>query len=227
MKELLLKFTTDDEGSWTDEPLHVGEYDIATDRYSLIAVKQDNGYKTVEEANIIDPDSFRSYIFEMLDGEELYPRERITVQELRDCVEYSTTKGVEYPTEPCKHCKGDGTVEYTHDWNSKEYDIEGDCPACEGDGNIVIRDKAPKEVLHNVESKQLKIGTSTLYGNVLNKVLIAAEYLQQDSVLFIRGRTSKLPLRFLVGEAIVVCMPTSAPDYYDEPHCRQIISTPE
>lgn len=209
MKELLEQFVADysygDDRDWLRKPLHIGEYDVATNGHNLIAVKQDNGYMKREEttATIAIEENILKFISAEGDNRE----ERISVEQLRKCVEFCTTKQMVWPMEPCEHCKGDGTVVYTHDYNNTEYEVDEECPACQGKGETRIANSTQKEVVRNDMSKYIKIGEGYMYGEVLNKVLITAEHLKQDFVTLVRSVDRLKEMRFVVGEAIVIAMP--------------------
>ncbi len=205
MKKLLDLFVSqDDYRPWMEKPFHAGKYDGATDSYTLIGIEQDEGYDdvAVSSGSEVTKITILSYL-----DQENNKSERISIEELKKAVEFSTEYAKVPVEDECDECDGVGKVEYEYSYKLYTSYTMGECPKCEGTGVIEVPGTVVTEELIGVMSKCVNIGVCYYHGHILNKLLQAAILLGEDHVTLVAQSESTKGTKFMVGKAIVIVMP--------------------
>lgn len=142
MEKLLERFKAENDiREWLNKPFNCCERTIATNAYSLIAVPLIEGYGEA-------PEKSANYIKDMLSNANEGESATFKTQALKDVVDVWRMEDIA-KTADCEACDGDGVVTYEFYYDHKTYDLDEDCPVCEGEGYIedssVIEGQKPKD----------------------------------------------------------------------------------
>lgn len=105
----------------------------------------------------------------------------------------------------CSECDGMGEVEYEYTSSKgRSYELEGDCPICNGTGDIVTKTGGKVKDLRGV----IKIGDSCFLLQRFKVMMEAAKVLGEENItLVFKGRKEGVSV-FEVGKLTIVTMPT-------------------
>jgi hypothetical protein len=109
----------------------------------------------------------------------------------------------------CDACRGDGTVEYEFYHNHKCYEIEEDCPVCEGEGKIIKTMKTPNGKKEFDYTQQFKIGVCFFNPERIQELLFVAEKLGAEKIRLVNQSQPDHACLFVVNEVEVILMPCS------------------
>lgn len=101
----------------------------------------------------------------------------------------------------CSACTGDGAVLWEYSHKNQSYELEEECPVCEGDGYV-----------SDNESQTIKIGKSFIKYYILNRLVKAATILNEESVTLVSQPRPEAANVFLVGNVNVLLMPRTEPE---------------
>ena len=199
---LLKKFASnDDMREWMATPFNVGSRTVATKGYCLLSTPFQEGFTDRSEKT-----------------KTVYPMEHtinktITVDELKqklkefpliDCFDEIETK--------CDSCNGDGEVEFEFYHNSKTYEMEHDCPVCDGQGIINTQSKTPngkKELDYN---KFFQIGNCIFNVARVEELIYVADYLKSDVITIVNQTEKNRASLFAIKDVEMLVMPTMCDD---------------
>lgn len=186
---------------WMAKPFISNGKTISTNGWVLFAVPQFGEYEDKsEKIKGIYPIEHNKNI--------KYPLENfksvISKMPLIDCFDEQEIK--------CDACGGEGEVIYEFDYGRKNYEIEHECPICEGEGVSTKRSDKPNGKKEIDNSKFIKIGNCTFNVNRIEELVFAASKLNVDFVELVNQTTSNRPCLFKIADAEMLMMPTTPND---------------
>jgi hypothetical protein len=198
---ILNHFTSkeDEAIEWTTKPFSLGNYSAATDSTTLVVTPKigdfiDMSGKVLPVIPIINMNVAISV-------KEL--KEKMSLIPFVDCYD-----DIEKDNE-CEACDGFGEVDYIFEYNGKTYEINEDCPICDGSGTIENKEKIPNGKKEYSTEQTIKIGVCHFYNYVLEKLIFVADVLEADTVNIISQTKSNCPCLFQIKEVEVLLMPTT------------------
>lgn len=186
-----------DMRDWMTEPFNANGKSMATNGYALAITPICGDFKNYE-------DKIKT----------VYPLERnteksIKIQELKDKLAlFPTVDCYDETEQECNACYGSGLVDFEFDYERKRYELEGECPVCEGKGTTLQTAKTPngkKELDYN---KLFQIGLCAFNVERINELIYLAEQTGVDEVVLINQTLPHRPSVFLIGEVELLVMST-------------------
>ncbi len=184
-------------GDWMTEPFNASGKSMATNGYCLVAtpicgefINRDDKIKSV------------------------YPLEKnqnkpIKLQEIKDKLAlFPTVDCFDETEQECNACYGSGTVDFEFEYNRKTYEMEGECPVCEGEGTTLQTSKTPngkKEFDHN---KLFQICLCAFNAERINELIFIADGIGVDEVVLVNQTLPHRPSVFLIGDVEFLVMST-------------------
>jgi hypothetical protein len=178
------------------EPANANGKSIATNAYSLVAVP------------------FRSCFFDANEKvKNIYPvpanmDKLITLAELKEKLSnFPLVDCFDVEEAECGACYGDGEVTFEFDYKRESYELEGECPVCDGHGIILKKSETPNGKKELDSSKFFKIGRCIFHVDRINEILFVAEKLQSD-IRLVHQTEENHNCVFAVGDVEIMAMPT-------------------
>jgi hypothetical protein len=189
----------DEAIEWTTKPFSLGNYSAATDSVTLVVTPKIGDFIDMSEIvlNVIPKINMNVEI----SVQEL--KEKMSLIPFVDCYD-----DIEKDNE-CEACDGFGEVDYIFEYNGKTYEINEDCPICDGSGTIENKEKIPNGKKEYSTEQTIKIGVCHFYNYVLEKLIFVADVLEADTVNIISQTKSNCPCLFQIKEVEVLLMPTT------------------
>ena len=199
--EILKHFTSQNNNKlrlWMKNVNIVGEYAYATDEHILIRKKIS---KNQEQSDVPEhiPNRFKS-IFDMF-------KVKFTLKS-----EPALTSIIKHKTDPvyanymveCENCNSSGFVEYTHEYNGRDYTIEGECPACNGNCGTMVNWN--KIVSYKYDSDlRVKIGDATFNPALIELILTTLGDIQvgftREKIYFKSGEYEGVLIEYLSNDS--------------------------
>lgn len=189
---------------WMTEPFNANGKSMATNGYYLVATPICGDFINRE-------DKIKS----------VYPLEhnqnkRIKLQEIKDKLAlFPTVDCFDETEQECNACYGSGTVDFEFEYSRKTYEMEGECPVCEGEGTTLQTSKTPngkKELDYN---KLFQIGVCAFNVDLVNKLIFIAESIGVDEVVLVSQTLPHRPSVFLIDDVEFLAMSTINSDLDD------------
>ena len=119
----------------------------------------------------------------------------------------------------CDACYGNGNVDFEFEYKNRTYEIEGECPVCEGEGQTEQVRKTPNGKKEIDLSKYARLGVNRLNVKRLFELIKVADLKGVNEVLYQLPVRNK-PVAFKVGDdTILFLMPVAvAVDIEDCPN---------
>ena len=105
----------------------------------------------------------------------------------------------------CDACDGEGTVEYEFDYGYKSYELEGDCPVCNGEGSTGKDIPTGNRVVDMFTP--IKIKNSCFSAFYLNKLVQVAKILNKDSIVLTLMTGKNNTTIFKIDNVEIILMP--------------------
>lgn len=197
--EILKKFTCkDDFREWMSKPFNSSNKTISTNGTCLVACPLIDGFEDLtEKVKTVYPIKHSVDIdidvFSMLKKLEDFPM----VDSFDE--KYEKTK--------CTSCYGGGVVDFTFSSGSKDYTLEGDCPVCEGIGNIDKSTKVPNGKKEFDTTKFVKIHQSDFYIERINELIYLAKKLNVNNIKLVSQERQAGASLFVIGDIEFLAMP--------------------
>lgn len=195
----ILQHFKDDTGyptrNWMSSPFSANGKAVATDAIKLVAtpfVPGLPGYS--EKVRNVYPVAHN--MDKAIHLTEL--RERLNAWPQVDCFDEVTVK--------CGACNGDGNVEYEFSYQGRDFEMESECPICDGEGSASTKSKTPNGQKEPDEDKVFRIGNSAFHYDLVKSLLFVAETLQSD-IRVLSQTDYRRPTLFAIGEVEVLLMP--------------------
>jgi hypothetical protein len=110
---------------------------------------------------------------------------------------------------------------YKFEHGRKDYEIEQDCPVCDGTG--VIDSDNPEDLCYDY-TKNIKVGLDFFLADRIEEIVFLANNLGVDKIkLIYQSDSGHKPTLFKVGEAILLTMPVSSCEDKDVVHEIKLI----
>ncbi len=186
-----------DMRDWMPVPFNANGKSMATNGYCLVATPTCGEFTNRE-------DKIKS----------VYPLEQnqnkpIKLQEIKDKLAlFPTVDCFDETEQECNACYGSGLVDFEFDYEIKSYELEGECPICEGEGTTLQTSKIPngkKELDYN---KLFQIGLCAFNVERINELIFIAENIGVDEVFLVNQTLPHRPSVFLIGEVEFLVMST-------------------
>lgn len=114
----------------------------------------------------------------------------------------------------CTECDGEGVVDYEYRWNYRSYEIEGNCPKCEGSGISETEKPTDKMVLD--EQQPYSINGKLFADKYMRFLLNTAGKLNIKTIdVVFNSAKNYQPDVFRLGEFYFLIMPLASEDGYD------------
>ena len=203
--KLLHKFCSNDIlRSWTMKPFNVGNRTVATNGYCLLSTPLQDEF-TDKSKNIKTVYPLEYNINKTILVVEL--KQKIKDFPLLDCYDEIKTK--------CDACNGDGEVEFEFYHSCKTYQIEHDCPVCDGQGTIITQSKTPNGKKEFDYTKFFKIGNSIFNVARIEELIYVADTLNADMINIVNQTEPNKPSLFVIKDVEMLLMPTKCNDEQD------------
>ena len=197
MEVLTLLCSDDDLRKWMTKPFSVGNQTCATNGWSLLVVDKKSDYPDMSEK------TKSVYPVELSFTNKLEiskVKKAIDKIPLIDCYDKIVSK--------CDACYGNGNVDFEFEYSQKTYEMEGECPVCEGEGTTMQTSKTPngkKELDYN---KLFQIGLCAFNVERINELIFIAESIGVDEVVLVNQTLPHRPSVFLIGDVEFLAMST-------------------
>ena len=177
------------------EPFNANGKSMATNGYALVATPICGDFQNRE-------DKIKT----------VYPlakntNKAIKVQEIKDKLAlFPTIDCFDETEQECNACHGSGLVDFEFDYERKRYELEGECPVCEG--TTLQTSKIPngkKELDYN---KLFQIGLFAFNVERINEMIFIAEKIGVDEVVLVTQTLLHRPSVFFIGEVELLIMST-------------------
>jgi hypothetical protein len=196
MEVLTLLCSDDDLRKWMTEPFSVGNQTCATNGWSLLVVDKKSDYPDMSEK------TKSVYPVELSFTNKLEiskVKEAIDKIPLIDCYDKIVSK--------CDACYGNGNVDFEFEYKNRTYEIESECPVCEGEGQTEQVSKTPNGKKEIDLSKYARLGVNRLNVKRLFELIKVADLKGVNEVLYQLPVVNK-PVAFKIGEdTILFLMP--------------------
>lgn len=106
----------------------------------------------------------------------------------------------------CNACNGDGVVDFEFTYNGKTYEIEEDCPVCDGEGEIETFSDIPNGE-KRYKNKFIKINECGLSACRVADIVFVANKLKQANITLIYNLNQLSPCLFKIGDVEMLVMP--------------------
>lgn len=182
---------------WMTEPFNANGKSMATNGYCLVATPICGDFINRE-------DKIKS----------VYPLEhnqnkRIKLQEIKDKLAlFPTVDCFDETEQECNACYGSGTVDFEFEYSRKTYEMEGECPVCEGEGTTLQTSKTPNGKKELDYKKLFQIGLCAFNVELINKLIFIAESIGVDEVVLVSQTLPHRPSVFLIGDVEFLAMST-------------------
>lgn len=186
--------STDTSREWITKPFNALGKTMATNSYTIVVVPLCGDYVNYEERikNIYPlPKNMDSVIL----LQDL--KDKLALLPLVDC--YDEVEG------KCSACKGEGEVEYTFKHNCQTYDLDYECPVCEGEGTEMIKSSTPNGKKEIDANCFVKIGECIFNTDRISELLFIADALKSDIKVITQTQPHK-PTVFLISDVEVMLM---------------------
>lgn len=208
MKALKLMCSDDELREWMTKPFSVGNHTASTNGWSLLVVEKKSDYPDMSEK------TKSVYPVELSFTNKLEiskVKEAIDKIPLIDCYDKIVSK--------CDACYGNGNVDFEFEYKNRTYEIEGECPVCEGEGQTEQVSKTPNGKKEIDLSKYARLGVNRLNVKRLFELIKVADLKGVNEVLYQLPVRNK-PVAFKVGDdTILFLMPVAvAVDIEDCPN---------
>lgn len=198
LKALKLICSNDDLRKWMTEPFSVGNHTASTNGRSLLVVEKKSDHPDMSEK------TKGVYPVELSFTNKLEiakVKEAIEKIPLIDCYDKVISK--------CDACYGNGNVDFEFEYKNRTYEIEGECPVCEGEGQTEQVSKTPNGKKEIDLSKYVRLGVNRLNVQRLFELIAVAELKGVGEVLYQLPIGNK-PVAFKVGDdTILFLMPVA------------------
>lgn len=192
----ILKLFIGENGGIYNKPFLKGDKVIATDCYGLVAFDKN----LINCSKIFEPGITLPFFPVEQKFEKMFSYEE--VQKWIDEVPIEIReRGIE-----CEECEGDGivSVEYYSAKRNKSYNIDCECPICEGSGfemNEIIKEKSPYF--------RIDIGLSTFYSKQIERVFKVMTMQGNANLILTRQDEAMTPSYFKINDIELIVMPIS------------------
>ena len=199
---LLYKFVSDNKHrEWMTTPFNVGSKTIATDGHCLISTPLQGGFEDKSEKT-----------------ESVYPmihnlKKQITVDEFNQKIkEFPTVDCFDMVVSDCDACCGSGTVLFEFDHGRQSYEMEDECPVCEGNRKSEVKAKISNGKKELDTDKFFKIGNSVFAISMVEDLIFVAESLKAEYITIVNQTEPRRPSLFLINDVELLLMPTICND---------------
>lgn len=182
--------------NFMSDPFTVGNYSMATDGLMMVFVDNEltDEYPSL---TTINPTSITRTI----------PTENlnitIPVDKLKNALDKFTKEEIIQTDKiECGECEGSGEVPWTY----KHYEVEDDCPKCQGSGNSFVRSKSTG-LFKYINGQYVKLFVSHLNPNHVQYIIEFAELLKQDRIILTSQESYNKPVMFKIGQLNCLFMP--------------------
>jgi hypothetical protein len=197
--EILNNFCSQDElRPWMKHPFNAFGKTLATNGWVLIATPK---------------------ISEYLDNTDKIKNVYPVVHNMQKIYDVATleTALAKFPTEDefdsviskCNACNGDGVVDFEFSYNGKTYEIEEDCPVCDGEGEIETFSDVPNGKKRYDETKLIKINECGLSAWRVADIVFVANKLKQKTIKLINNTSPLSSCLFKIGDIEMLVMPSN------------------
>jgi hypothetical protein len=203
-KELLLSVCdSEDFYEFTKAPFKAGSRNVATDRKIIISVPAyDDSLPDFSE---------RIKMF--------YPFERncniiYSVAEIKKSLaEIPQVEAMEKKITECDACSGTGRVTYEFEHGRNTYDLESDCPVCEGEGEIETEVPFPGKTMPDPEY-YVKINKHKFAQFYVQKLVEIAENEGTENINLVFAPLRQHGHGFIIGSVEVLLMPVNSAEKF-------------
>lgn len=208
LKALKLICSNDDLRKWMTEPFSVGNHTASTNGWSLLVIEKKSDYPDMSEKTKSVYPVELSFTNKL---EIAKVKEAIRKIPLIDCYDKVISK--------CDACYGNGNVDFEFEHKGRTYEVESECPVCDGEGQTEQISKTPNGKKEIDVSKYVRLGVDRLNIERLFELIKVAELKGVDEVLYQLPVGNK-PVAFKIGcDTILFLMPVSvAVDIEDCPN---------
>lgn len=198
------QFVSKDEmRGWMQEPFNVADKTISTNGLCLIATPKVGEYQDrTEKVKTVYP--MPKLIDKQITVSEL--KEKLNTVPLVDCYDEIEKE--------CDACNGSGHVDFTFDYGLKEYELEGDCPVCDGEGIIASKPYKPNGKKEYDYNKYGRIGNSIFNLHMIEELILIAETIDEKTIHILNQKEFNSSL-FQIGEIEIIMMPMAGIDETD------------
>lgn len=208
LKALKLICSKDDSRRWMMEPFSVGNHTASTNGWSLLVVEKESGYPDMSDKI--------KYVYPV----ELSFTDKLEISKVKEAIEkIPLLDCFDKIVSKCDACYGSGNVDFEFEYKGRTYEVESECPVCDGEGQSEQVSKIPngKKVID--VSKYVRIGVNRLNVQRLLDLVKVAELKGVDEVLYQLPVRNK-PVAFKIGgDTILFLVPvTVAVDIEDCPY---------
>jgi len=198
MKALKLMCSDDELREWMTKPFSVGNQTCATNGWSLLVVDKKSDYPDMSDKTKSVYPVELSFTNKLEISKVKAAIDKIP---LIDCFDKVVSK--------CNACYGEGEVEYEFEHKGRTYEIEHECPVCEGEGQTEQVSKIPNGKKEIDSSKYVKLGVNRLNIERVLELIKVAELKGVDEVLY-QLPVGNRPVAFKIGEdTILFLMPVA------------------
>lgn len=144
-----------------------------------------------KEAELLYPESEKTNFAAVIEKEEILNQE-ITISKLEEKLIPEMVDEIkeEKIEQKCTECDGDGEVEYEYDTYRETHYLKGDCPVCEGSGNLnKTESKLTGEKIAN-PNKQYKLFGVIFSYYQLNRLVLACKLIGGEKIVKKFGETN-------------------------------------
>ncbi len=180
--------------NWMSSPFSANGKAIATDAMKLVATPFVPGLPDYSE-KVRNVYPIAHDIDKMIQLSEL--REKLNAWPQVDCFDEVT--------EECGACHGNGTVVYEFLYQGRGFEMDAECPICDGKGSTATKSKTPNGKKEPDEDKVFRIGNNSFRYDLVKSLLFVAEILQSD-IRVLNQTDDRRPTLFAIGEVEVLLM---------------------
>jgi hypothetical protein len=183
-------------------PFLVGNKVVATNGTSLVAVPKftDEFEDKSEKTKTVYP--------------VLYNRDtRISLTELKEAISKAPLVDCfDEIKDRCGACNGDGEVEFEFDYKHETYNIEHECPVCEGQGIILKTSTTPNGKKEIDRTKYIRIGECNFMIERIEELVNTTELLNLNEVLLKKQTGASQSNLFVLDTVELLLMPCMMPN---------------
>jgi len=197
--EILNNFCSKDElRPWMKHPFNAFERTLSTNGWVLISVPKISEYE--------DKTELIKNVFPVIHNIEKHYEVEKLEKALAKC---PTEDDFDSVITKCDACNGDGVVDFEFTFKGKTYDIEDDCPVCDGEGEIETFSNIPNGKKRYDETKLIKVNECGLSAWRISDIIFVAKKLKQKTITLIHNTSPLSSCLFRIGDVEMLVMPSN------------------
>ncbi len=182
---------------WMTEPFNAKGKSMSTNGYALVTTPVCGDFKNQED------------MIKNVYPLEINMNKIISVKEIKDKLQlFPTVDCFDEIEQECNACYGSGLVDFEFDYGRKRYELEGECPVCEGERTTLQTSKTPNGKKEFDYNKLFQIGICSFNVERINELIFIVDKLGVNEIVLVNQTLPHRPSVFVIGDVELLIMST-------------------